>query len=381
MSLGRTGVTPASRLESGRKRIADTFSTRCNSLNFLRLILALAVVFSHSIALGSFGSEAIFGKTTLGTVAVYGFFGISGYLIAGSATRNSTPRYLWQRFLRIFPAFWVCLLVTAFLFGTIAWFYSNPHLSTACGAHCYLSEPDGPVGYVIHNFWLQIHQPQITNTLNGLKYGWNGSLWTLELEFFCYLLLAALSMLGLLRRPALVALLAALAWIAEIVIISFPSFARDFGPFQRLDLVGVFGFRVEVMSLLGLTTIFLSGSLLFLYQEKIPDSGAIALGATVLVLIGLFIPVGQAAPLYHLTSFDLTAVFLSYPLIWLGIHLPFSRIGSNNDYSYGVYIYPGLFVKPLVTMYRRQSDPSDCRRTVDRRRGWGISVIAGGEFR
>ena len=328
----------------GRPTIADSFSTRRNSLNFLRLVLAVAVIFSHSIALGGYGSESIFGKTTLGTLAVYGFFGISGYLIAGSAARNNVGRYLWQRFLRIFPAFWICLIVVAFIFGTIAWSYSNPHLAGVCGLHCYFSERYGPVGYVVHNFWLQINQQSILNTLPaGLSsiYGWDGPLWTLELEFLCYLLLAAFSVLGLLKRRLLVALIAGATWIAQIVIISVPGFATNFSPLNHWEFIhlpGV-GFQEYSMALLGMVTIFLSGSVIYLYREKIPDSGVITLGATALVLVGLFIPVGHPTPLYNITSFALTAVFLAYPLIWLGIHLPFSKVGSVNDYSYGVYIY------------------------------------------
>jgi len=26
-------------------------------------------------------------------------------------------------------------------------------------------------------------------------------------------------------------------------------------------------------------------------------------------------------------------------LLWLGIHLPFQKVGAKNDYSYGIYIY------------------------------------------
>ncbi len=339
-----TASTAAGSPEGARVGVAtieQSFSTRRNSLNFLRLILALLVVFSHSITLGMFGSESILGKTTLGTVAVYGFFGISGYLIAGSAAHNNTGRYLWQRFLRIFPAFWICLLVTASLFGAIAWFHFNPGLSRTCGLHCYLAEPNGPFGYVIHNLWLQVNQDNIAKTLPGgvFGYGWNASLWTLELEFLCYLLLAAFSVLGLLKRRSLVALIATTIWIAEVVIISIPSVVRNFTSFHKWDLVKIHAFNVETMKLLVLVPIFLSGSLLYLYREKIPDSGALALGATVLVLAGLVIPVGQGAPLYLQTSLDLTAVFLAYPLIWLGIHLPFTRVGAVNDYSYGIYIY------------------------------------------
>ncbi len=102
---------------SAMTSIEKSFDPRRNSLNFLRVALAVAVVFSHALTLGGFGSEVIGDKTTLGTAAVYGFFGISGFLIAGSATRNHVGRYLWQRCLRILPAFWVCLIVTAGVFG------------------------------------------------------------------------------------------------------------------------------------------------------------------------------------------------------------------------------------------------------------------------
>ena len=337
-----------------RPTIEDSFSNRRNSLNFLRLVLAVAVIFSHSIVLGSFGSESILGKTTLGSIAVYGFFGISGYLIAGSAARNNVGRYLWQRFLRIFPAFWVCLVVTAFVFGTVAWFHSNPQLSSACGLHCYLNEPYGPVGYVVHNFWLQINQGIILKTLPGsfINQSWDGSLWTLQLEFLCYLLLAGLSVLGLLKRRALVAVLAAAAWIAEIVLVSVPTLARDLSAGHSLGVqgIGVIGFRVPGIALLGLASIFLAGSLLYLYRDKIPDSGFIALGATALVVAGLFIPIGQPSYLYDTTSFFVTAIFLPYPLIWLGIHLPFSRLGAVNDYSYGVYIY-AFPIQQLLAMW------------------------------
>ena len=56
-------------------------------------------------------------------------------------------------------------------------------------------------------------------------------------------------------------------------------------------------------------------------------------------MAGLVIPVGYGAADYYQTSLDLTAVFLAYLLIWLGIHLPFARVCAVNDYSYGIYIY------------------------------------------
>jgi peptidoglycan/LPS O-acetylase OafA/YrhL len=332
--------------------------------------MATAVILSHSITLGGFGGESILGKTTLGTVAVYGFFGISGYLIAGSADRNGFGRYLWQRFLRIFPAFWVCLVVTAFVFGTIVYFHNQPVLSNHCGLHCYLSVPNnGPIGYVVHNFWLQMNQPGIALTFGGYwLIEWNGSLWTLVYEFLCYLILGLLAVAGLLKRRWFVAALAAVVWIAVIAIISAPALSRNFAPAHlgngklllgakwaslRLNL-GFDRLSLESISLLSLLGIFLAGALLYLYRDKIRDSGLLAAGMFALFLSGMFIPlglrIGSSDGLVHLTSLNLTAIFLAYPLIWLGIHLPLSRVGATNDYSYGVYIY-AFPVQLLMTMW------------------------------
>jgi peptidoglycan/LPS O-acetylase OafA/YrhL len=311
--------------------IGETFRPRRNSLNFLRLALAIGVMFSHSITVGSFGSENFFGKTTVGTLAVYCFFGLSGFLIAGSATRNHVGRYLWQRFLRIFPAFWVCIVVTALFFGLVGWFHLNPTLARQCGVSCYLREPGGPVGYVYHNLWLDGHQGTIANTLHRslLLDIWNGSLWTLFFEFLCYLMLAALSVTGLLRRRLAVIVLGGGVWFAEIIIASIPSLNQHFNPAHNWD----------IMKMLTFVPIFLTGSLLYLYRDKIPDLGVLAWCSLFLALIGLALPLGNRIPAFTLTSTDLTAIFLVYPLLWLGIHLPFQKVGSRNDYSYGVYIY------------------------------------------
>jgi len=160
------------------------------------------------------GSESIIHKTTIGTVSVYGFFATSGYLIAGSASRNTPFQHLWQCFLRIFPAFWVCLIVTAFLFGPIAWFHDASSSSTACGFSCYLREPGGPIGYLTHNFWLQSNQPGIDGTLlnSPLPNLWDGSLWTLGFEFLCYLVVGTLAIVGLFKRRWAIAAAAFLLW-------------------------------------------------------------------------------------------------------------------------------------------------------------------------
>ncbi len=322
--------------------IAEAFEPRHNSLNFLRLVLATAVIFSHASQLSKPGSENIADKTTIGTVAVYGFFAISGYLIAGSAARTKSVRYLWQRILRILPAFWICLIVIAFAFGLVAWFHGDAGLTAKCGVSCYVRQPRGPFGYIFHNLWLWIDQPGIANTLRGVPLPgiWDGSLWSLSYEFLCYLMLGFLAVVGGLRNRWAVVVLTGVVWISLVTITSVPSLNSQFN----------FLHNVFWKNLLELVPIFLVGSLLFLYRERIPDSGWLALSSAGLFLAGLLIPLGGKYPAYTLTSVDLTAPFIAYPLIWLGIHLPFQRVGARNDYSYGVYIY-GFPVLQLLALW------------------------------
>src|ERR1700723_1053671 len=93
-------------------------SMKENNFDFLRLALAVLVIFSHSFPLGA-GSEMheplrvlTHGQMTFGAFAVDLFFVMSGFLIAGSAERSRSLRlFLKKRVERIYPAFLVCTVL------------------------------------------------------------------------------------------------------------------------------------------------------------------------------------------------------------------------------------------------------------------------------
>ena len=130
-----------------------------NSLNFIRLVLAITVVISHAILLGGFGVGDIFNQPTdLGTGVVHGFFG------------DQRLPHRWQRpskldsvvtsgngFCASSPGFGF-VVITAFFIGAIAWM-TTPHPAPhACGLGCYLKAPQGPFEYVYRNFLLLMQQ-------------------------------------------------------------------------------------------------------------------------------------------------------------------------------------------------------------------------------
>lgn len=276
--------------------------THRNALNAIRLVLATLVLVSHAWPLAMNANDPLLAGVTLGTWAVGGFFGLSGFLIAGSRARLSLLPYLWRRCLRIFPALWVALIVTAFIIAPIA--------ALKKGAWSF----NGALHYVLGNLPIAYNGQGGLNGGPVTPYGpiWNGSLWTLAYEFSAYLVLGAIMCIPLVRR--------------------FPA------PFFATCLVGltVLGPSIDEHIQLALVRhaamlgrYFLAGALLWAILEKITRprlAGAAAV--TTLVVIGV---IGRHAEL--LAPLPLTMLFLC-----LG-STSVITLGSSNDISYGMYVY------------------------------------------
>jgi peptidoglycan/LPS O-acetylase OafA/YrhL len=283
-----------------------------NSLNALRLALAALVIVSHAWALSD-RSQPSFGGTTLGTFAVYGFFAISGYLITRSRhVHSSGSRYLWHRFLRIYPAFWGCLILTAVVFAPIAFAHEHHGLSGF--------SLSGSAKYVVANSTLSMRRYGIHGTLASVPYpgAWDGSLWTLVYEMACYLAVLVLAAVGLLRREVTAGITAGLV----LVLIAVPT--HDLA---RVSILHVLSLQFAIP--FGL--MFSAGALLYMYADHVPVRWWLALGAAIVTYAGLTYLSGQ--PVW------LVAIPFAYLVMWLGVRLPFSGPSNNHDISYGTYIY------------------------------------------
>ncbi|MFU8875980.1 acyltransferase family protein [Micromonospora sp. SL4-19] len=317
-----------------RQTLADAFSSADNSFGFLRLMFAFAVLVSHSLPIG-FGTDdpgggLTNGQTGLGEIGILGFFVISGFLITRSGARVPVLRYLWHRGLRILPGLWVCLAVTAFVFAPIVSLWERGTL------HGLFDRSDGPFQYVAHNAFIMIWQYGISGLLLDTPYGqrtgasvFDGSLWSLIYEVFCYLLVAGLAVVGVLRRaPWLVATLA-LAGVGVLVhdLLRAPQIPGPQG--VRGPVFGIDG--LDRYSLIYLTYVFLLGAVCQLYRDRIVLHDGLAVVAAAVVVattqFGAFAVLGYPA--------------FAYLVLWLAVRLPrwTRRIGRRHDYSYGFYIY------------------------------------------
>ncbi|WP_248817036.1 acyltransferase [Frankia sp. AgB32] len=318
-----------------RSTLATAFNPRRNSFGFLRITMALAVFVQHGLIAGGFvGAPRASSRFDLAAIAVDCFFAISGFLVTRSRLSiRWTARFLWHRFLRILPGFWLCLVVVAMVIAPLGWQHQHGTLSGYFGAR-----PHGPFAYVLTNSTLLMHFYDIAGTPRGVPItalpngpvAWDGSLWSLFWEALCYLGLAALGAGGRLRRrtrllTVLTGLLSGLWVLRWLCPGSLPTLLDS-------DLAG---------AAVRLGSMFLAGALLCVYADRVPYNRRLGPVAIVAATAAILLLPDAHAP---------ASLPIAYSCVWLAIRLPLHRIGARNDLSYGTYIYSAP-VQQLLAVY------------------------------
>lgn len=272
-------------------------------LNLVRLVLSIMVTWSHCYPLTKHQEpfEKYTGAISAGSIAVIGFFFISGFLVTQSYTRNpSICVFIISRVSRIWPALCVSLLLSILL----AWNTSIAEISTFFNAS---------INYFYHNIKLV---EGISYSLPGAFHGApfnsvNGSLWTLPWEVRMYIGLLGIGVLGILFSRATYNLL---------FLVCFILFISKTNIFQ--NLLPIDNKLVPTMIIA-----FMTGIIIFLNK---PQSHI--RGACILLLGAVFCALTQNKDLFYL--------FLVCGIVYF---LGFSKSNyspiNKTDISYGVYIY------------------------------------------
>ncbi|MBW0116085.1 acyltransferase family protein [Pseudonocardia abyssalis] len=304
--------------------LAQAFEPRRNSVNALRLALAGIVLISHSLKFQGYEDPVghlTGGDVDMGTMAVDGFFALSGFLILGSwLSSPSTGRYLWRRCLRILPGFWACLVVSSFVllpvaslleFGTLAGFPWTGEQSA--------------LTYVVDNAALFVRQYEVPGVFGGEAV--NGSLYTLFYEFACYLAVAALGALGLLR-DRLWPLLAVAAAVWLLALSELLDGAVLTSRSSTLEIALRFG------------SMFLAGAVAARVGPRLPmgpAGGAVAVLVLVqAVVLASMATTPEASTLVYVV---IAPAAVAYLVLLAGASPRLHRIGSRRDLSYGLYVY------------------------------------------
>ena len=290
-------------------------ANRENNYNLIRLVLASAVILAHSpeIIDGDRQREPaarLFGPwTSLGELAVAGFFILSGYLIALSWLRD--PRigdYLTKRILRIYPGFLLAGLVSGLILAP---------LGTAPGYWSLFSRRRFVLG-------LPLLRLAVPTAFVDLPYPIiNGPIWTIQYEFACYLVLLTLGLVGVLRHR----------WLMMGLALGVTAWAglQAYGLVPAVESNSLIsGMDGEIPRLLAC---FLAGATAARFEDRISWWGPWVVG---LAAIGLTLALRRA-----------TTGTIALP--WLGAVLllaagraplvPGTAWVRRNDVSYGVYLY------------------------------------------
>lgn len=295
---------------------------RPSGFDYLRIALSVSVLCLHSV-ITSYG-KAVDVDVWLSPMRPFErailpmFFTLSGFLVAGSLIRCKTiVGFLGLRFIRIYPALGVEVLLSALILGPLLTTLPLATYFTASDFWFYLVNVTGHIHYTLPGVFADNPVPNVVNA----------QLWTVPYELLCYIAISILAVLGAVRRPWL-------APAAAIGLILAYGVGRFISHGGRLPIIvgGLPGILLVVSFLLGVS--------LYLWGRYIPWNRRWFIGSLLLSLgtgSVLLVPGLEASSPY----FDLIAPLpLAYLTVWLGLtnasKLFFVR---RADYSYGVYLY------------------------------------------
>lgn len=282
---------------------------RNNNLNLIRFFAAVLVIYSHSYPIGT-GTDAkeplmlaSDGQIGFGSLAVCVFFIFGGFLICKSMFRvKDGKKYFKARCIRIFPPLIFVVLCSVLFLGPIYTKLSLKEYFTNGETYRYLLN-----GCMV----LQHNLPGVfeNNIYAGVV---NGALWTLPVEFMCYIMCYVMYRLRLLEKKNLkYTILIFILGCAGVEILSK----------RGIPMVG---------SMIRPTIMFFIGMLYYLYQDKVRMSWQMA----ILSAAGLVVSTALGV------LGGMIYIFLPYLLFYLGYATKkkFAEFGKKRELSYGIYL-------------------------------------------
>ncbi|MBU2915193.1 acyltransferase family protein [Reichenbachiella agariperforans] len=294
-----------------------------NSFTALRLLGAFLVLLSHSFDLLGV-SEPLdeYIGIKFSRLGLWIFFSISGYLIGSSAIYSKNIKsYFWKRFLRIFPALIVVVLVSLSLLGPMFTSYSiNEYFS------------QGSTYSYFNNILLYRNHYSLPGVFSANPEGnvINGSLWTLAYEFSFYTLASALVLLP--KSFHKITCLSLIIITTTLYVMGMNDSSLTL-PFFHLNFkhLGEFG----ILFAMG------AGCQLLKLDEIRVSWVIMALLSAVFIILLIL-------------RFELLLLFIFAPyIILIGLQKSiFSSLDSFGDISYGIYLYSFPIQQAIIFLYQ-----------------------------
>lgn len=293
-------------------------STRSNNLNLVKFIAALFVIISHAYPLckgaeyNDILSDLSRNSIAFGSLAVAIFFMSSGFFVTKSLLKSKdSKKYLHNRFIRIFPPLWFTLIVCILVCGL---FFSTYNLGKYFLSIDFLK-------YCLNFILIPIHNlPGVfmNNIYPGVV---NGPLWTLPIEFVCYLVLLLAYKLNLVNKKSY-------KYVALLVIVAF---------------VGINLIPLSIKGYIQPCFLFFWGSFYWIYRDKITMNNTYFLISLVAFVLLIVLGYGQVA------SF----LFVPYLTLYIAFCLPQcnNRLASLGNLSYDIYLCGWPIQQMIISLF------------------------------
>lgn len=289
---------------------------KSTNLHFMRFIAAVMVIFSHSFPIveGNNRNEWLSmltkGQTTLGGLAVAVFFLCGGYLCAKSIHRYSKVRdYVLMKLTRLLPPLMFVVLCSVFVGGfltnlSIKEYYSNPLTWR----------------YLLNGVMILQHNlPGVFENASYLPTV-NGSLWTLPVEFLCYLATFMMYKMSLLEEKKFY-------YTIPFVVLGGIVLSVAAGKFALLKAV------------VNPCILFYIGIFYYIYRDRIKFSKSVC------CICGILLCIATVLGYFNIGLL----IFFPYPMIayWFFYEQRFKKVGKLGDYAYALYLW-GFPVQQFV---------------------------------
>ncbi len=296
-------------------KFSKTTVKRSNNLQLMRFVAAIMVIFAHSYAISGsdLGSDFVDRHTngiiSIGGISVTLFFLCSGYLISKSIFRTDKfIAYMKARLIRLLPPLWFVVLCSVVLGAVIT---SLTLIEYFGNLNTYK--------YLLNGIMLPVHN--LPGVFETNKYGAtvNGALWTLPVEFACYVAAFIFYKLKLLDKKRFF-------YTIPVVVLAL-VFEKDL-PYILSSMVRPCVF-------------FYIGMLYYVYREHIELNIKIVPILLALLIASYFVPVLIKPAMI---------IFWPYTLftLWFAIPQCSDNIGKIGDISYGLYLW-GFVVQQFLS--------------------------------
>jgi peptidoglycan/LPS O-acetylase OafA/YrhL len=310
---------------------------RTNNFDFLRLALAVLVIFSHSFPLAA-GSEIreplrmlTRGQMTCGALAVDLFFIMSGFLITASAERSSSIlSFLKKRVQRIYPAFVVSALIMLLVVAPLAGAKYDSSAIVRLG------------DFLLQTLRLREFHYTSAFAANPYPNAINGSVWSIQYEFWCYIGVALLPSVGLLRKRAAVL---TLFLVSVAVSVAFQVKGWVLGG----KFLGVLLGSPQLWA--RLLPLYLAGVVFYLYRDRIRLTAVGCTAAVAALSAACWISSGWTA------LFPFAGTYIVFAIAFAR-WLPLQNAGRFGDFSYGTYLYAFPIEQLLVQAFGHTLTPT-----------------------